>query len=40
MKINEAWIGRLKSSNWLTRELPMTYDTDDKAAGYDQVQER
>jgi len=34
-KINEAWIGRLKSDDWSTRKLSMAYDTDDKATGYD-----
>jgi len=34
-KVNEVWIGRWKSGNWSTRELPMAYDTDDEAAVYD-----
>ena len=33
-KISEAGIGRWKSGDWLTRKLPMAYNTDDKATGY------
>jgi len=38
LEINEMKIGRRKSNEWLTRELPMGYNADDKAIGYDQVQ--
>jgi len=31
------WIGRRKSNDWLTEELPMGYDADGKAAEYGQV---
>jgi len=37
-KVNRTWIGRRKSGDRLTKELPMGYDADDKEAGYDQVQ--
>jgi len=33
-KINEAWIGRWKSGDWSIRKLPMAYNTNNKAAGY------
>jgi len=37
--INEVWIGRRKSDDWLSKELPMGYDADDEIAECGQVQE-